>query len=206
MLKKQLVILLALAGISGAAQALTINIADLMGTESTGTINGDGSFTCTYDLTASEFCYITDAQGGNDVAAFSPLLDGETMQYKDNVGGLEEGPLAGSYETVFSNGDSEATITYVGGNKVDDAKLVVRAEKVRLYTEGSTSDDETCADGTIEAVDYQGQMVRYFVRVGDIQLQVIATIDEHPYAKGTRVNVCIRPRDCVVLPAEDDDK
>jgi putative spermidine/putrescine transport system ATP-binding protein/spermidine/putrescine transport system ATP-binding protein len=69
---------------------------------------------------------------------------------------------------------------------------------------GAASDDENCASGSIEAVDYQGQMVRYFVRVGDLQLQVIATIDEHPYAKGTAVNVCIRPRDCVVLPAGDD--
>ena len=88
----------------------------------------------------------------------------------------------------------------VGG----DAKLVVRAEKIRLYAGGAASDDENCANGSIEAVDYQGQMVRYFVQVGDLQLQVIATIDEHPYAKGTAVNVCIRPRDCVVLPAGDD--
>ena len=66
-----------------------------------------------------------------------------------------------------------------------NARLVVRAEKIRL----------------VPPVDYQGQMVRYFVRIDDLQLQVIATIDEHPHAKGTPVEVCIRPRDCVVLPA-----
>ncbi len=81
------------------------------------------------------------------------------------------------------------------------AKLVVRAEKVRLSQPGSAAEDEVRTDGTIEAVDYQGQMARYFVRVGDLQLQVISTIDEHPYARGTPVDVGVRPRDCVVLPA-----
>jgi len=82
-----------------------------------------------------------------------------------------------------------------------NAKLVVRAEKVRLGEPGSASADEVSAGGTVEAVDYQGQMVRYFVRVDDLQLQVIATIDERPRPKGAPVEVCIRPRDCVVLPA-----
>ncbi|MGD8840528.1 MAG: ABC transporter ATP-binding protein [Gammaproteobacteria bacterium] len=82
-----------------------------------------------------------------------------------------------------------------------NAKLVVRAEKIRLVEPGSAPADEVCAAGTVEAVDYQGQMVRYFVRVDDLQLQVIAAIDERPRPKGAPVEVCIRPRDCVVLPA-----
>jgi len=82
-----------------------------------------------------------------------------------------------------------------------NARLVVRAEKIRLGEPGSTPSDEVSAGGTVEAVDYQGQMVRYFVRVNDLQLQVIATIDERPHSKGAPVEVCIRPRDCVVLPA-----
>jgi hypothetical protein len=44
-----------------------------------------------------------------------------TEQYKQNVGGGEEGPLAGSYSTVFLNTPGEppgATITYTGGNIV----------------------------------------------------------------------------------------
>ncbi|HKJ51037.1 MAG TPA: ABC transporter ATP-binding protein [Gammaproteobacteria bacterium] len=81
------------------------------------------------------------------------------------------------------------------------AKLVIRAEKVRLGKPGSAPADEASADGTVEAVDYQGQIVRYFVRVDDLQLQVIATVDDRPYPKGAPVEVCIRPRDCVVLPA-----
>ena len=79
--------------------------------------------------------------------------------------------------------------------------LVVRAEKIRLATSKSDQPDEVSSSGTVEAVDYQGQMVRYFVRIEALQLQVIATIDGHPYPKGTSVQVCIRPRDCVVLPS-----
>jgi putative spermidine/putrescine transport system ATP-binding protein/spermidine/putrescine transport system ATP-binding protein len=83
----------------------------------------------------------------------------------------------------------------------DNARLVVRAEKVKLTSTDSVPEESISAPGQVEAVDYQGQIVRYFVRVNDLQLQVIATIDERPYTKGTPVNVCIRPRDCVVLPA-----
>ncbi len=56
------------------------------------------------------------------------------------------------------------------------------------------------AAGEIEAVDYQGQIVRYFVRINEWQLQVIATIDTHPFTRGTPITASIRPRDCVVLP------
>lgn len=84
----------------------------------------------------------------------------------------------------------------------DNARLVVRAEKIRLIPSGTASTDHISAPGQVEAVDYQGQMARYFVSVDDLQLQVIATIDERPHAKGTQIEVCIRPRDCVILPAE----
>lgn len=81
------------------------------------------------------------------------------------------------------------------------ARLVVRAEKIRLLAPGEVTSDEIAAVGEIEAVDYQGQIVRYFVRINEQQLQVFATIDHHPYTKGTPIAACIRPRDCVVLPA-----
>ena len=64
---------------------------------------------------------------------------------------------------------------FAGG---DGARLVARAEKVRLTAPGTAAADEVSAPGEVEAVDYQGQMVRYFVRVNDLQLQVIATIDD----------------------------
>jgi len=52
-----------------------------------------------------------------------------TEQYKQNAGGSEEGPLGGSYSTVFTNtpGDpSGAIITYAGGNIVSNAFLFVK--------------------------------------------------------------------------------
>ena len=82
----------------------------------------------------------------------------------------------------------------------DPARLMVRAEKIRLAAPGTALDGENSTPGRVEAVDYQGQMARYFVSVDDLRLQVIATIDERPHVRGTPVEVCIRPRDCVVLP------
>lgn len=52
-----------------------------------------------------------------------------TEQYKQNVGGSEEKPLAGSYSTTFLNSaldPSGATIEYTGGNIVTNAYLFVK--------------------------------------------------------------------------------
>ena len=46
---------------------------------------------------------------------------------------------------------------------------------------------------TVETVDYQGQAARYFVRVGDLQLQAINMIDEHPFARGPKCRVRSAP-------------
>ena len=61
---------------------------------------------------------------------------------------------------------------------------------------------EGCAsvDGTVETVDYQGQAVRYFVRVGETQFQAINMIDERPFREGETVALALRPRDCAALP------
>jgi putative spermidine/putrescine transport system ATP-binding protein len=79
------------------------------------------------------------------------------------------------------------------------AKLVIRAEKLVL------AEPDALAEGVrfpakVEAVDYQGQAARYFIRVGDLQLQAINMIDSRPYGEGADVSVSIRPRDCTVLP------
>jgi len=79
-------------------------------------------------------------------------------------------------------------------------KFVVRAEKVTLSSDGSAPQDGITAKGTIEAVDYQGQAARYFVRVGAHQMQVINMIDQHPFAEGDTVSVHLRGRDCTALP------
>jgi hypothetical protein len=50
--------------------------------------------------------------------AIAPIIGSADELYKMNVGGPEEGPLAGSYSTTFFNTPSDpsgATITYTGG-------------------------------------------------------------------------------------------
>ncbi len=75
------------------------------------------------------------------------------------------------------------------------AKLVLRAEKLQVMKEGSAPEGMITAPATVETVDYQGQTVRYFVRVGDTQLQALNMIDDHPFAKGSAAMVAFRPRD-----------
>ncbi|MWD29529.1 polyamine ABC transporter ATP-binding protein [Aquicoccus sp. SCR17] len=79
------------------------------------------------------------------------------------------------------------------------AKLVLRAEKLLLMAEGTAADGMVTAPATVETVDYQGQTVRYFIRVGDRQLQAINLIDGHPFEEGTGVQVGFRPKDCSAL-------
>ncbi len=87
-------------------------------------------------------------------------------------------------------------------NGAGPAKLVLRAEKLQLAKPGASGDGLVSAEGVVEAVDYQGQAARYFVRVGEHQLQAINMIDEHPFAEGAQVSVQLRPRDCAALPGE----
>lgn len=81
------------------------------------------------------------------------------------------------------------------------AKLVIWAEKLKLAPLDAASEGDVSIPGVVEAVDYQGQMARYFVRVGDLQMQVIAMIDGRPIAAGTQVAVGIWLGDCAALPA-----
>ncbi|MXN63901.1 polyamine ABC transporter ATP-binding protein [Stappia sp. GBMRC 2046] len=80
------------------------------------------------------------------------------------------------------------------------AKLVIRAEKLHLAKPETDPDGQIAVDGVVETVDYQGQAARYFVRVGDLQLQAINMIDDHPFNEGDTVSVRVRPRDCAALP------
>lgn len=85
-------------------------------------------------------------------------------------------------------------------SEAGSAKLVIRAEKLLLTDPSQASDERIALEGVVEAVDYQGQAARYFVRVGDQQLQAINMIDEHPFQEGASVSVRFRPRDCAALP------
>ena len=79
-------------------------------------------------------------------------------------------------------------------------RLMIRAEKLTL-TEAAPAAGLT-ARGVVEAVDYQGQLARYFVRVGDQQFQVMNMIATRPFSAGTEVSVSFDPADCSALPAE----
>lgn len=79
-------------------------------------------------------------------------------------------------------------------------RLVVRAEKLKLLRNDAAPDGHISAPGRVEATDYQGQIVRYFLRVGGQQLQAVGMIEDRPLAEGTDVLVCLRPEECVALP------
>ena len=80
------------------------------------------------------------------------------------------------------------------------AKLVLRAEKLQLVRADQLDPDQISAEAVVETVDYQGQAVRYFLRIGATQLQAINMIDTRPFAEGDRVHAQFKPRDCAALP------
>ena len=82
------------------------------------------------------------------------------------------------------------------------ATLVVRAEKLRLAAPGTAPEGAVTVEGRVETVDYQGVAVRYFLRVGDTQLQAINMIDGHPFEEGAAVAVTLRAQDCAALPGD----
>lgn len=106
---KMLIVLCAFLAFTAQAQALTITPSS--------TPQWSGVQTSNTEILSAIAGYIGDAD----------------LLYKDNVGGIEEGLLTGSYETTFSpSGDeSDATITYTGGDIVGQpAYLLVKDGKV----------------------------------------------------------------------------
>ena len=82
----------------------------------------------------------------------------------------------------------------------DKAQLVIRAEKLNLVARsGDAAVSENRFEGTVEAVDYQGQTVRYFVRTAGQQLQAINTIDDVPFERGAAVTLQVHSRHCMLL-------
>jgi len=83
-------------------------------------------------------------------------------------------------------------------------RLVLRAERLLLGTAHPAQPGHTLFDGQVEAVDYQGQAARYFVRVGVHSLQAINPIERTPFPEGQAVKVRVRAEDCVLLPGHAD--
>ena len=170
-------------------QSEALAMSDKIIVMSAGSIEQIGTPEEVYNKPASEF--VAGFLGAaNLLDAQVTAVDGESVTV--------EAPPFGKFAVLRDN-----AAEFSPGGK---ARLVVRAEKIRLVEPGEIPADEISADemsavGEIEAVDYQGQIVRYFVRINEWQFQVIATIDNRPYTRGTPIAASIRPRDCVVLPA-----
>ena len=98
-------------------------------------------------------------------------------------------------------GPGEVAVARAPGVAQGPAKLVLRAEKLQLMPAGAAPEGMISAPATVETVDYQGQTVRYFVRLGERQMQAINMIDERPFAEGEAVLAAFRPRDCAALRA-----
>ncbi len=104
---------------------------------------------------------------------------------------LESGPevrVARTGHDAFTDGEA--------------VRLCVRAEKLRLLPNGDAAQagaDATVLPARVEAVDYQGQAARYFLRAGELSLQAINPIEGRPHQEGEALNLAIRPQDCVLL-------
>ncbi|QGX99083.1 ABC transporter ATP-binding protein [Roseovarius faecimaris] len=77
------------------------------------------------------------------------------------------------------------------------AKLMVRAEKLTLAPQGGEG-----VEAVVEAVDYQGQLARYFLRVGETRMQAMNMIQGKPFAEGETVALALNTDACAALPVE----
>jgi putative spermidine/putrescine transport system ATP-binding protein/spermidine/putrescine transport system ATP-binding protein len=140
---------------------------------------------------APEEVYTTPAS--EFVARFlgaSNILDGRCLS-RGPEGAVLEVPVFGTVRVPA------ARAPHLAG--AGAAKLVIRAEKLVLR-ETAPGGDILSAPATIEAVDYQGQAARYFLRAGDHPLQAINMIDDRPFPAGAEVQMTLRPQDCAALP------
>ena len=134
-----------------------------------------------YNAPASEF--VANFLGASNIVdAQVTAADGKGVKLSSEAFG----------EMVLTGGKAD------GLSAGDAARLVVRAEKIRLSA--SKPGRGKAVTGRVEAVDYQGQLARYFVRSGDEQLQVMAMIDGVPFEEGSDVFIQVKPDDCVALP------
>nr|WP_240953361.1 ABC transporter ATP-binding protein [Sneathiella chinensis] len=80
------------------------------------------------------------------------------------------------------------------------AYLVIRAEKIDILPLDAGPDARLSFEGTIEAVDYQGQLVRYFVDVQGMKFQVLNMLSgTTSFEDGDRVSVRFDSQDCVAV-------
>ena len=84
------------------------------------------------------------------------------------------------------------------------ALVVIRSEKLLLRDAGAGDVPEgaVALPAKVTALDYQGQLARYFISVAGQTMQAVNPIEIHPYREGTPVTVIIRGRDCALVRAD----
>lgn len=166
-------------------QSEALAMSDRVVVMSQGWIEQLGSPQEVYDRPASEF-----------VAGFlghSNMLDGQVDRVASGIAEV----------TLEAGGRLYALVDPSRGVAAGDrVRVVVRAEKLRLADAHAPAEGQTVLEGRVEAVDYQGQAARYFLRWRDRTLQAINPIDGAPFSEGAPVAIALRPQDCVLLPIE----
>ena len=76
-----------------------------------------------------------------------------------------------------------------------EARLMVRAERLTLAPKTDKG-----VDARVDAVDYQGQLARYFLSIGETKLQAMNMIDGAPFGIGETVSLQLDPAACCALP------
>ncbi|KUF09183.1 ABC transporter ATP-binding protein [Pseudoponticoccus marisrubri] len=165
-------------------QSEALAMSDKIVVMSAGRVEQMGTPEEVYNTPASEFV-------ANFLGA-SNILDATCRDVSGGTAQLEA-PLFGAFGVPAAK---------AGGVSPGPARMVLRAEKLLIQPPGTTAEGQVQAEARIETVDYQGQTVRYFLRVGDTQLQAINMIDERPFEEGAAVTAGFRPQDCAALPVE----
>lgn len=168
-------------------QSEALAMSDKLIVMSAGRVEQVGSPQAVYNRPISEF--VTSFLGNSNV------LDARISGRENGIASVEVegiGPLLASIE------DADTRPLAAG----DTVKLSIRAEKLALSTAKSERTPNTSSfEAGVTHVDYQGQSARYFLAVGNHQLQAINAIDGAPLPTGTDVSVTLRASDCIILPS-----
>ena len=167
-------------------QAEALALSDQVVVMNSGTVEQIGSPQIVYGQPDSEF-----------VARFlgnANLLEGSLSETTDDGIKLS---IAGLDEVILPR-------AVVRGQRQDRDELirvVIRAEHIRLGSQGHNiaTDDALCFMARISAVDYQGQLVRYFLHVGGLQLEAMNIITGVPLQEGEVVRAKVSTNDIIVL-------
>ncbi len=162
-------------------QSEALALSDKIVVMSEGHVEQTGSPQQVYRRPASEF--VARFLGNANILPAS-VVSKTTKAIKVSVDGLGEVTVEGEEAAVG-----------------DTVHVVMRAENLHLQPAGSEpARGGNQFQGTVTAVDYQGQLARYFIEVGGHSLEAINTIDGSPLAEGTKVIAALRPVDIVLLP------